>query len=181
MKLGMAAFVPALLLAACAANPVSRPFDPSGLPAAVRVPAGHAVSLVLAGDGDMVYECRFLGPTSGRYEWALARPEAKLLDKAGQQVGRHFGMPATWDYWSGSRVTASELAVAPAGDGALPLQLLKADPATGSRGPLTGTTYIQRVNVRGGGMPPADACGWMTWRQTRSMKYQADYVFYRAV
>jgi hypothetical protein len=178
MKLGIAALSPLLLLAACAGNPVSRPFDQSGLPPAVQVPAGHKISAVLAGDGEMVYECRPLGQASGRYGWILARPEAKLLDGGGKQVGRHFGMPPAWDYWAGSRVTGTEIATALAGEGSLPLQLLKADTATGSPGALTGTSYVQRVNIKGGVAPTAP-CEWINVGQTIMVKYQADYVFYR--
>jgi uncharacterized protein DUF3455 len=180
MRLGTAALFSLLLLAACAGNPVSRPFDQASLPPAVQVPAGHKVSIVLAGNGEMAYECRLLGAGTGRYGWVLVRPDTKLLDGGGKQVGRYFGTPATWDYWAGSRVTGTEVATAPSGDGNLPFQLVKADPATGSPGALTGTTYIQRVNIRGGAAP-AEPCEWINAGQPRMMKYNADYVFYRAM
>jgi len=180
MKLGTVALSPLLLLAACAGNPVSKPFDQSGLPPAVQVPAGHKVSMTLAGSGEMVYECRPLGSATGRYGWIFARPETKLLDRGGNQVGRYFGAPATWDYWAGSRLTGTEVATAPSGEGNLPLQLVKANPATGSQGALTGTTYIQRVNIQGGAAP-ATPCEWINVGQAKLMKYQADYIFYRAM
>jgi hypothetical protein len=179
MRLGTAALSPFLLLAACAGNPVSKPFDQGSLPVAVQVPAGHKVSIVLAGDGEMIYECRHLGSASGRYGWVFVRPDTKLLDSGGKQVGRYFGSPATWDYWAGSRVTGTEAVTAPSGDGNLPFQLVKANPAAGSPGALTGTSYIQRVNIRGG-TAPTEPCEWISVGQTRMMKYQADYVFYRA-
>ncbi|HWP12635.1 MAG TPA: DUF3455 domain-containing protein [Ramlibacter sp.] len=180
MKLGAAGLAPLLLLAACAANPISKPFDQSGLPAAVRVPAGNKVSIVLAGNGEMTYQCRHLGSATGRHGWVFVAPDTKLMDGGGTQVGRYFGTPATWDYWAGSRVTGNEVATAPGGAGNLPLQLVKANPATGSQGAMTGTTFIQRVNVQGGVAPDAP-CEWINVGQTRAIKYQADYVFYRAM
>jgi hypothetical protein len=180
MKLGIAAPSALLLLAACAGNPVSKSFDQSSLPPAVHVPPGHKVAVTLAGRGEMVYECRPLGSGTGRYGWIFMRPETKLLDGGGNQVGRYFGTPATWDYWAGSRLTGTEVATAPSGDGNLPFQLVKADPAAGSPGALTGTTYIQRVNIQGGVAPTAP-CEWINVGQTQMMKYQADYIFYRAM
>jgi hypothetical protein len=179
MKLGMAALSPLLLLAGCAGNPLSTPIDPAGLPSAVQVPAGQKMSLALAGDGEIIYECRIQGSATGRYGWVYVRPEIKLLDSGGKQVGRYFGPPDTWDYWAGSRVTATEVATATSGEGNLPLQLLKASPATGSRGALTGTTYIQRVNVKGGAAPTGP-CEWINVGQSRAVKFTADFVFYRA-
>ena len=52
----------------------------------------------------------------------------------------------------GSRLTATQLAVAPAGAGNLPYQLVKANPAMGA-GAMAGVTYIQRVALKGGLAP----------------------------
>ena len=168
------------LLAACAGGPMSsgKPFDQSGLPAAVQVPAGNKVALELVGTGDVYYVCNPVGEATGKYAWVFVRPEAKLLDRSGKQVGRYFGPPATWDYWAGSRVTGAQVATAPSGDANLPLQLVKADAATGSAGTFTGTTYIQRVNIQGGAMPTT-VCDWINMRQSVAVKYQADYIFYK--
>ena len=177
MKLGIAALCSLSLLAACAGTPSLKAFDQGSLPPAVQVPAGHRPALLLVGSGDVIYECQ---PTSNnQYAWSFVRPEARLLDSAGKQVGRYFGPPATWDYWAGSRVTGKPLASAPAGDGNLPYQLVQAEPATGNHDAFRGTTYIQRVNIKGGAAP-AKACGWMNMREAHPVKYQADYIFYRA-
>lgn len=178
MKLGFAALCSLSLLVGCAGNPVVKAFDQSTLPPAVQVPAGHKSALVLTGAGEVIYECTPIG-TSGQYAWAFVRPEAKLLDPSGKQVGRYFGPPATWDYWAGSRVTGKALESAPAGDGNLPYQLVQADPATGNFDAFRGTTYIQRVNIKGGGTP-TQPCSWINMRQAQTVQYQADYVFYRA-
>jgi hypothetical protein len=179
MKLGIAALCALSLLAGCAATPAPSNFDQSTLPQPVQVPTGHRLALVLVGSGDVVYECQPTGPATGQYAWTFVRPEARLLDRSGKQVGRYFGPPATWDYWAGSRVTGKALASASAGDGNLPFQLVQAEPATGNHDALRGTTYIQRVNIKGGAAP-AKECGWMNMRESQTVKYEADYVFYRA-
>jgi hypothetical protein len=56
----------------------------------------------------------------------------------------------------GSKLTATQVAVAPNGSGNIPSQLVKANPAMGS-GAMSGVTYIQRVDTRGG-VAPAMAC-----------------------
>jgi len=172
------------LLAACAGAPLAtstgKPFDQTALPAAVQVPAGNKVSLELVGKGDAFYECKTFGvgtPTI-THGWSFVRPEAKLLDRAGQHVGRYAGPPATWELFVGSVVTGKEQATAPSGPGQLPLQLLKADPAIGSQDIFKGVTFIQRVNIQGG-VAPTGKCDWINDRQRVSVPYQADYIFYK--
>lgn len=169
-------------LAACAGAPVSpaKAFDPASVPAAVQVPAGNKVTLELVGKGDVIYECKTfgLGTTNVTHGWTFVRPEARLLDRAGKHVGRYSGPPATWDLLVGSIVTGKEQATAPGVAGGLPLQLVKADPATGSQDIFRGVTFIQRVNIQGG-VAPTGKCDWMNDRQTVSVPYQADYIFYK--
>ncbi|MEP6825783.1 MAG: DUF3455 domain-containing protein, partial [Ramlibacter sp.] len=126
------------LLAACAGAPMAsssgKPFDQATLPTAVQVPAGNKVALELVGKGTAIYECQTLGvgTASIRHAWGFVRAEAGLFDRADTQVGRYFAPPATWDITAGARVSAKQLAIAPAAAGQLPLQMLQADPATGS-------------------------------------------------
>jgi len=172
------------LLAACAGAPLAmstgKPFDQTALPADIRVPAGNKVSLELVGTGDAIYECKTFGVATANitHDWVFVRPEAKLLDRAGQHVGRHTGPVATWDIFAGSLVTGKEQAAAPAGPGQLPLQLLKANPAIGSQDIFKGVTFIQRVNIQGGAAPTGK-CDWINDRQTVRVPYQADYIFYK--
>ena len=161
----------AALLAACAGMPV-KSFDKSALPAAVQVPAGHKVAMETVGTGEITYECRNEG-------WMFVGPDAKLWDRGGKQVGKYWGPPATWENMDGSKVTATQVAVAPAGAGSIPLQLVKANPAVGS-GAMTGVTYIQRVATQGG-VAPAMACGAGNTGAKQVVKYQADYIFYKAM
>ena len=74
------------------------------------------------------------------------------------------------------QVTGKQVAVAPAAPGSIPLQLVKAEPATGS-GAMSGISYIQRLNTQGG-MAPKTACTSGTQGARQQVAYQADYVFY---
>lgn len=173
--------VPALIgLAACAGMPApsSMPaFDQAMLPEAVRVPAGHRVAMETVGVGEITYECRDRAQGGGQ-EWVFVGPEATLNDRAGRRVGRYYGPPATWESADGSKLTATQVAIAPAAAGSIPLQLVKANPAMGA-GAMTGVSYIQRVATKGG-VAPASACDAGSRGRRETVRYQADYIFYRA-
>ena len=150
----------------------------SMLPAAVQVPAGNHVAMETVGTGTIVYGCKAKKDDAMAYEWVFMGPDAQLTDRQGQRVGRYYGPPATWESTDGSKVTATQLAVAPAGMGNIPMQLVKANPAMG-QGAMQGVTYIQRVMVKGGAAPSA-ACNATTSGQQQTVNYQADYIFWRA-
>ena len=76
-------------------------------------------------------------------------------------------------------MTATQVAVAPAGAGHIPLQLVKANPAVGN-GAMNGVTYIQRVATKGG-VAPASACSAANLDSKEIVKYQADYIFWKAI
>ena len=46
-------------------------------------------------------------------------------------------------------------------------------------GSMTGVTYIQRVNTKGG-VAPTDACTAAMAGMKTTVPYQADYVFYKS-
>ena len=168
------------LIAACAGGPMMmKPYDQAMLPATVQVPAGNKVAMETVGVGDITYECRDKANTPGATEWVFVGPDAKLNDRSGKQVGKYYGPPATWESMDGSKLTATQLAVAPSGPTSLPFQLVKANPAVGS-GAMTGVTYIQRVALQGGVAPAAVPCTPATKGQKQVVKYQADYIFYKA-
>lgn len=52
------------------------------------------------------------------------------------------------------------------------------EPSMGS-GAMQGVTYIQRLATRGG-VAPAEACGAEKAGQKTVVRYQADYIFWRA-
>lgn len=174
------ALTAAALLAACASGPtMMKPYDQAMLPASVQVPAGNKVAMETVGVGQITYECRAKAGAAGQFEWVFAGPDAKLMDRAGKPVGRYYGPPATWESMDGSKVAGAQVAVAPAAAGSIPLQLVKANPAMGN-GAMTGTTYIQRVATQGG-VAPATACDAAGMGRKEIVKYQADYIFYKAM
>lgn len=149
------------------------------LPAAVRVPDGNKPAMETVGVGEITYQCREKPGAAGQFEWFFVGPKAVLNNRAGSRVGSYYGPPATWESMDGSKVTATQVAVAPAGTGNIPYQLVKANPAMGS-GSMTGVTYIQRVATRGG-VAPQTACGADSLGRNEVVKYQADYVFWSAM
>jgi hypothetical protein len=170
----------AVVLSACASNMAApaMPFSQASLPTAVQVPAGHKVVMETVGVGQITYECRARKDMAG-HEWVFVGPDAKLMARMGQQVGKYYGPPATWESNDGSRLTGAQVAVAPAAAGSIPLQLVKANPAMGM-GAMQGVTYIQRVATQGG-VAPATPCDAGQLGRKEIVKYQADYIFWAAV
>lgn len=170
-----------LAVSACASSmgAPSMAYSQAGLPDAVKVPAGHRVAMETVGAGDISYECRAKQGMGGQFEWVFVGPDARLMDRAGKTVGKYYGPPATWESMDGSRLTGTQVAVAPAsGTGNIPLQLVKANPAMGM-GAMQGVTYIQRV-ATSGGVAPAMACGAGNAGAKQLVRYRADYIFYKA-
>lgn len=150
--------------------------DNATLPEPVRVPSGHMVKLETLGVGEITYECSAKKDAPGEFAWAFVAPVATLYDMQNKIVGKYYGGP-TWEAMDGSRITGKQVAVAPAmAPKSIPLQLVKADPATGM-GALTGVTFIQRLDTSEGVAPTATCEASMQgWKQ--QVPYQAKYVFY---
>ena len=168
-RLGLVATT--VLLGACSSmgSPTSG-FSQDHLPDTIKVPAGHKVAWETVGSGEITYECRDKAGMPGQAEWVFVGPKAVLKDRAGSQVGRYYGPPATWQALDGSKLS---------GAGNLPYQLVKANPAMGN-GALSGVTYIQRVALKGG-VAPAAACSAADKGKRETVGYQADYIFWKAL
>ncbi len=176
----LAAVSAAALLTACGSMaPMQTTFSQDSLPEAVKVPMGNKVAMETVGVGEITYECRDKANAPGMTEWVFVGPSAVLNNRSGKQVGKYFGPPATWESMDGSKLTATQLAVAPAGAGNIPLQLVKANPAMGM-GAMAGVTHIQRVATVGG-VAPATLCSPANKGSKEIVKYQADYIFWKAV
>ncbi len=166
------------MLAACGSMSTMPMYSQANLPAPVQVPAGNSVAMETAGVGEITYQCSAKKDMADQFEWVFVGPAAKLNDRSGKQVGKYFGPPATWESMDGSKLTGAQVAVAPSSAGNIPNQLVKANPAMGS-GAMTGVTYIQRVNTMGG-VAPGNACTASNMGVKQVVKYQADYIFYKA-
>ncbi|MFN4329169.1 MAG: DUF3455 domain-containing protein [Limnobacter sp.] len=175
---GAAVLVAVSTLSACGLLSTQPAFDQSSLPEAVKVPAGNAVALETVGVGEITYECRDKKDAAGQTEWVFVGPKAVLNDRKGKMVGSYYGPPATWESADGSKFTGTQVAVSPAAAGNIPLQLVKANPATGN-GAFNGVTYVQRVATVGGVAPKAE-CSPATKGQKQVVQYQADYILYKA-
>lgn len=175
----------ASVLAACSGMPSmpmtakAAPYSQDMLPDAVKVPPGHRVAWETVGVGEITYECRVKAGTTDVHEWVFVGPKADLKGRGGEMLGRYFGPPATWAAHDGSALTGTQVAIAPSMAGNIPLQLVKANPATGN-GALNGTSYIQRVATRGG-VAPAKPCAAASLGQREIVQYQADYIFWKPV
>ena len=169
-----------LALTACApmAGPGMAGFSQAKLPTEVQVPAGNSVAMETHAKGEITYQCTASKDMAAAPTWVFVGPDAQLMDRKGAQIGRYFGPPATWENNDGSKVTATQVAVAPGGAGNIPLQLVKANPAMGM-GAMQGVTYIQRV-ATSGGVAPTAACTAAGVGQKQVVQYQADYIFWRA-
>ena len=147
------------------------------IPAAIAVPTGNNLALVLKGAGVQNYECRAKADPAGGYDWVFVAPDAVLKDKSDAVVGRHFAGP-TWEHGDGSQVTGKALATSAAPQvGNIPWLLLRGT-AAGTPGVLAGVSYVQRTNTQGG-TAPSDACGAATVGSRKGVRYSADYLFYR--
>ncbi len=166
------------LLTACSNMPTAPAYSQANLPVAVQVPAGNRVAIETLGVGDITYQCTAKKDMPGQFEWVFVGPQARLEDRSGKQVGTYYGPPATWESIDGSKLTGTQLAVAPAAAGNIPYQLVKANPASG-KGAMMGVTYIQRVNTLKG-VAPASTCAANNVGSKQIVKYQADYIFYKA-
>jgi hypothetical protein len=155
---------------------VTSVFAQADLPDSIKVPDGHKVSMQTTGVGEITYECKAKANSATETEWVFVGPKAVLNDRSGKQVGTYFGPPATWEAKDGSKVTGTQLAVAPSSAGNLPYQLVKANPAEG-KGAMTGVTYIQRVALKGG-VAPSSSCTQANKGAKEVVKYQADYIFW---
>lgn len=164
----------AVLLATAGATVAA--VDNASLPEPVRVPAGNSVKLETVGTGEITYECREKKDAAGTFEWAFVAPVATLWDMQQKSIGKYYGGP-TWEAMDGSKVTGKQVAVSPASTGNIPLQLVKADPAIGT-GAMTGVTYIQRLETKGG-VAPSATCNTAAVGTKQQVAYQAKYVFYK--
>ena len=109
-------------------------------------------------------------------DWGAAVPQATLFDEDGNIVVIHFAGP-TWQSNSGSSVVgALELPPLIVDTDAIPWLLLRAVTTEGP-GILADTTFIHRVNTRGGRAPSVDGT---VIGQVARVPYTADYFFYRA-
>jgi hypothetical protein len=164
---------------------------PPVVPASIEVPAPNEAFLLGHAFGTQNYVCQ-PAASLGRVAWTLFTPQATLFSDEKEQLTTHFFSPnpvegsivrATWeDSADTSTVWARAIAAATVDSNAIAWVLLE---TVGTRvGPagghvLSGTTFIQRVNTRGG-LAPSTGCDVPTDVGRKAfIPYTADYVFYK--
>ena len=160
------------LMAGCASSPS---VSPPEVPASLQPPAGQALYLEALATGVQIYECSQKADLT--YEWAFKAPEASLVSRSGQPLGKHYAGP-TWESIDGSTVVG-EIKARDQGpkNSAIPWLLLAAKATTGT-GTFSATKSIQRVATVGG-MAPAEPCTSSNLRYIARVEYKATYYFYR--
>jgi hypothetical protein len=150
--------------------------SPPSVPPAIQVPAGHVAFLMGYATGAQNYTCQL---TSTGYTW-VGVPSATLVDEKGKEIMTHYGGP-TWQAKDGSKVVATRVDGVTISPDAIQWLLLRATPTPGPDGGdrLASTTYIHRVNTRGG-LAPTGGCDAAHVGARHSAPYTADYYFYRA-
>jgi hypothetical protein len=153
------------------------------IPAVIAVPQGTKLILHAYAKGVQMYVCAVSPKDTSQYVWNLVGPRASLYsrDDYRQQVGKHYFSPEnepTWESTDGSKVVGVKLQQADAPDSsALSWLLLKAT-STSGYGPLQATTFIQRVNTKGG-KAPSEGADRLHKGQYVEVAYTAEYLFYR--
>ena len=174
---------------AAQAQTVTPPIVPPGFDLEVDAP-NHAFLLGHA-FGTQNYECQPVD-SLGRVAWTLFTPQATLFNDQNEQLITHFNSPnpdeapvvrATWeDSADTSMVWARAVAVATVDPNAIPwVKLVKVGARVGPTGgkTLSDTTFVQRVNTRGG-LAPSTGCDHLPDVGKRAfMPYTADYFFYK--
>jgi hypothetical protein len=141
------------------------------IPDNLTPPAGATLLHHLHATGDQVYAC-------DGSAWVLSRPDAKLFDDSGQQVGSHFAGP-TWEYAADhSRVIGKAIANATPDPDSVPWLLVQAKDHQGE-GVMQKVAFIQRLFTKGGKAPSTGCDADHKGQESRS-PYAADYLFYSA-
>jgi hypothetical protein len=136
----------------------------------LKPPSGAILLLQANASGDQIYMC-------DGTQWVFARPDAKLFDASGKQIGLHFAGP-TWQYIDGSRVLGKAVASATPDPGSVPWLLLDAKGHEG-KGLFSGVTSIQRIETKGG-IAPSGGCDAAHKGEETRVHYTAIYRFYSA-
>jgi hypothetical protein len=138
------------------------------IPDNLKPPANEKLILQAHAAGDQIYVCN-------ASSWAFSRPDAKLFDDSGKQIGSHFAGP-TWEHADGSRVGAKAAATATPDPNSIPWLLLKATNHQGD-GVMKNVTSVLRVSTKGG-LAPASGCDTQHKGQEARSHYTAVYLFY---
>jgi Protein of unknown function (DUF3455) len=146
---------------------------PPDVPPALAVATSNQMFLVGHAKGVQIYQCN---GTS----WVFVAPRATLTGDNGQVVATHSAGPI-WIAPDGSSVTGKAIAKVPdpLPADAKDIQQLKLQGTPSGAGVLGATTFIQRLNTKGGTQPPTAECKAQTAGKVKEVPYKADYYFWK--
>jgi hypothetical protein len=146
------------------------------VPPNLAAPDGQAMVLEVMARGFQIYACQPTPDNPSAFAWTLRAPEAELLNRRGERIGRHFAGP-TWEGNDGSQVVGEVRETANSPDPqAIPWLLLQARSNQGT-GVFSTVTYVQRLDTVGG-RAPATGCDQAQAGQEQRVDYTAAYAFY---
>ncbi len=145
---------------------------PPKVPAEIQPEAGNVPFEVGHAVGVQVYQCNGAA-------WTFVEPKAILVTNRLQLI-HHFAGP-TWQHLDGSSTQGTLVKPATVDPKSIPWLLLSAKNQTAGKfgNRLTPTTFIQRINTRGGIAPAASTCTAATAGAKKEVPYTADYYFWR--
>jgi hypothetical protein len=161
---GMRGILGVIFVAVVSARGQSLPAVPDNL----KPSAGATMILEAHAVGSQIYVC-------DGSNWVFSRPDAKLFDESGKQIGSHFAGP-TWELSDGSRVTGKAIANATPDPDSVPWLLLEATGHEGN-GLLSRVHSIQRIDTKGGTAPEKGCDAGHKGQETHAA-YTAIYLFY---
>lgn len=150
---------------------------------AAPLDAGDALLLHAFATGTQNYKClATLNDAGTSYAWTLTGPIADLNDCMMTKIGTHFASDAgatrpEWMSLGGGYVIAKRNSgfTPDGGQNAVPWLLLQ-ETERGGTGPLSKTSWVQRLYTTGGNA--AGTCDVNTLSNTQAVPYTADYYFY---
>ena len=189
---GVFSMLAAGLLFACSATDMNAPASDSAEPESVSArgeqlksfpplpdpslaaPEGNRLAFYYDAIGVQIYTCQ---AAATGYAWTFQAPEARLFDRRGRLVVKHYGGP-TWESVDDhSLVVAKKLKEFTAHDDAIPELLLEAT-VHGGKGQMDDVSYVQRLETAGG-LAPSAGCDAAHVGATARVDYTATYFFYR--
>lgn len=172
---------------------------PPEVPQDIKVPEGNVAFLKGRAEGTQNYAC---SPSGTGFAWVLFTPEATLFNRADKQITTHFFGPnpdpsdrnadarviadgairAAWQHRDTSTVWAKLFgpAVTVRTDSIpwLLLQVVGRQEGPNGGDTLVPTTFIQRVNTRGGNAPSSGCSQLADVGIKAFVPYTADYFFF---
>jgi len=172
MKILPALSAALLISGVLATTATARPIVEPNVPDEIKVEAGHQLFDIGHAHGVQIYACNGTA-------WTFVEPKAVLVTNRFQFI-HHFAGP-TWQHQDGSSVVGQLVKPVTVDAKSIPWLLLSKKTTTegkfGNR--LTQTTFIQRVNTRGGIAPAASTCTAAAAGTQQEVPYTADYFFWR--